>query len=116
VNIAVDGRLAGRIIIADEIRPDAAAAVRALKSLGVAETVMLTGDDEKTARQVAAAVGIDHVRAGLLPEEKVAALETIAQSLKAKRGKVAFVGDGINDAPVLTRADIGIAKIGRAHV
>src|SRR5690606_22388721 len=112
VNIAVDGRLAGRIIIADEIRPDAAAAVRALKSLGVAETVMLTGDDEKTARQVAAAVGIDHVRAGLLPEEKVAALETIAQSRKAKRGKVAFVGDGINDAPVLTRADIGIAMGG----
>lgn len=112
VNIAVDGRLAGRIIIADEIRPDAAAAVRALKSLGVVETVMLTGDDEKTARQVAAAVGIDHVRAGLLPEEKVAALETIAQSRKAKRGKVAFVGDGINDAPVLTRADIGIAMGG----
>lgn len=112
VNVAVDGVLAGRIIIADDLKPDAAAAVRALKDLGVAQTVMLTGDDEHVARRVADAVGIDEFRAGLLPEEKVAALEAIVRSRRTRQGKVAFVGDGMNDAPVLTRADVGIAMGG----
>jgi len=109
VNVAVDGVLAGRIVVADELKPDAAGAVRSLRDLGVRRTVMLTGDDPGVARRIAAAVGIDEVYAGLLPEEKVQVLERIAKERGTGAGKVAFVGDGINDAPVLTRADVGIA-------
>lgn len=109
VNVAVDGRLAGRIVIADEIKPDAADAIRSLRRLGVNRTVMLTGDNQKAAQQVAGVLGIDEVRAELLPEEKVLALEEIARERRRGAGSVAFVGDGINDAPVLTRADVGIA-------
>jgi len=109
VNVAVDGRLIGRLHIGDQLKPDAAGTIRSLKGLGVARTVMLTGDSEAAARPVAAAVGVDHVYAGLLPEEKVQILEGLAGEAHAAGGKVAFVGDGINDAPVLTRADVGIA-------
>ncbi|HEY8416938.1 MAG TPA: heavy metal translocating P-type ATPase, partial [Limnochordales bacterium] len=109
VNVAVDGTLIGRLHIGDEIKPDAAAAVRLLKQLGVKRLVMLTGDEEAAARRVAATVGIDQVRAGLLPEDKVQVLEQLAAEAHAAGGKVAFVGDGINDAPVLMRADVGIA-------
>jgi len=108
VLVASDGRLAGRIIIADEIKAEAAAAVRTLRSLGVRHQVMLTGDDQAVAEQVGQRLGLDQVRANLLPEHKVAELERIHAEQKGQ-GALAFVGDGINDAPVLTRADVGIA-------
>lgn len=111
VNVAVDGVLAGQIIIADEIKEDAADAIRSLRALGVSRTVMLTGDDKDVAQRVGDTLGIDEVHGGLLPEEKVQALERIAQE-RARSGTIAFVGDGINDAPVLTRADVGIAMGG----
>ena len=109
VYVAVDGKLAGRILIADEIKPDAREAVESLKRLGVRRIVMLSGDSEPAARQVAALLGIDEVYAGLLPEEKVERLEALARERKNAKGKIAFVGDGINDAPALVRADVGIA-------
>jgi len=112
VNVAVDGVLAGRILIADEIKPDARDAIQSLKKLGVNRTVMLTGDNRNAAEHVAGAVGIDEVHAGLLPEEKVQVFERISREMRPRAGKVAFVGDGINDAPVLTRADVGIAMGG----
>ncbi|MCR5160746.1 MAG: cadmium-translocating P-type ATPase [Lachnospiraceae bacterium] len=108
VHMAVDGQYAGHIVIADEIKPNAEAAMRQLKKSGIRKTVMLTGDSEKTAQAVAEKVGIDEHHAGLLPADKV---EWVEKLLKEKEtgGKLAFVGDGINDAPVLARADIGIA-------
>ncbi|OUM99076.1 MAG: cadmium-translocating P-type ATPase [Firmicutes bacterium ZCTH02-B6] len=109
VNVAVDGTLVGRVHVGDELKPDAADAIRSLKRHGVVRTVMLTGDEAATARQVADIVGIDEVHAGLLPEQKVEVLERLMQEASAAGGKVAFAGDGVNDAPVLTRADIGIA-------
>lgn len=108
VHVAVDGRYAGYIRIADEIKPDAKQAVKALKDNGVKSTVMLTGDNEKTARAVAAELGMDEVCAELLPGDKVDKLEELFGKVSPK-GKLVFVGDGINDAPVLSRADIGIA-------
>jgi len=108
VHIAVDGNYAGYILIADELKPDAGEAVKEIKELGVNKVVMLTGDNEVAANRIAKEAGIDTFYAELLPEEKVARLEQIAAELpKGKR--LAFVGDGINDAPVLMRADIGIA-------
>ena len=104
VHVAIDGEYAGHIVISDKIKDDSAAAVAALKTAGVSRTVMLTGDGEKVAAAVAAAVGVDDFRAGLLPADKVSAVEELLP-----QGVLAFVGDGINDAPVLTRADIGIA-------
>jgi Cd2+/Zn2+-exporting ATPase len=104
VHVAIDGVYAGHIVISDRIKDDAAAAIQALHAAGVSRAVMLTGDDEKVAAAVAAAVGVDDFRAQLLPAGKVEALEQLLP-----QGTLAFVGDGINDAPVLTRADVGIA-------
>ncbi|HIT64100.1 MAG TPA: cadmium-translocating P-type ATPase [Candidatus Ventrimonas merdavium] len=108
VHMAVGGAYAGHIVISDVVKPKAKEAIAALKKAGVEKTVMLTGDIKKVADQVAASLGIDEVKSDLLPADKVACLETLLQN-KADRAKVAFVGDGINDAPVLSLADIGIA-------
>ncbi len=108
VHVAVDGVYAGYIVIADTLKPDAAEAVAKIKELGVESVVMLTGDNESIAGRIAEAAGIDTVYAELLPEEKVAKVEEIAAALPEGK-RLAFVGDGINDAPVLMRADIGIA-------
>lgn len=108
VHLAVDGTYAGHIVIADELKSDAAAAIAEIKSLGVSQVVMLTGDNEAIARRVARKAGIDSYYAELLPEEKVAKVEEITAALPEGK-RLAFVGDGINDAPVLMRSDIGIA-------
>ena len=108
IHMAVDGRYAGHIVISDIEKSHAREAVRALKRSGVEKTVMLTGDSRKVAEHVAADLGIDEVHAELLPADKVAKVEELLARKPAK-GKLAFVGDGINDAPVLSRADIGIA-------
>ncbi len=107
VHIAVDKKYAGYIVIADQLKDDAVNAVKLLKGDNK-QTVMLTGDNEEAANKVAAALGIDKVYAGLLPDGKVRILEELFQN-KSQKGKLAFAGDGINDAPVLARADIGIA-------
>lgn len=106
VHVAVDGEYAGYILISDTLKPDAKEAVAALKKSGIARTVMLTGDARSVAESVAGELGIDELHAELLPADKVAYVERL---LADSRGKLAFVGDGINDAPVLTRADVGIA-------
>lgn len=108
VHMAVDGAYAGHIVIADQVKESSKEAIDKLKKLGVSRQVMLTGDSRAVAENIANQVGISEVRSQLLPQDKVSALEDI---LSQKKGKetVAFVGDGINDAPVLTRADIGIA-------
>ena len=108
VHVAEDGVYIGYILIADEVKEDAARAIRALKEAGIHRTVMLTGDRKQIGEHVASALGIDEVYAELLPADKVAKLEALFFE-KSPRGKLAFVGDGINDAPVLARADIGIA-------
>ena len=108
VHLAVDGEYAGHILISDVVKPHAADAVKALKDVGVHRLVMLTGDDDKVAVHVAAAVGISEVHSRLLPADKVAKVEEFLAQKKEKE-TLAFVGDGINDAPVLSRADIGIA-------
>ena len=108
VHVAMEGRYAGYLLIADVVKPHSAAAIKGLKQAGVRKTVMLTGDAEPVAKAVSAELGLDEYHAGLLPGDKVDQIETI---LAAKRPKenLAFVGDGINDAPVLSRADVGIA-------
>ncbi len=107
-HVAVDGTYAGYIIISDEIKEDVPQAIRELKSLGVEDIVMLTGDCEAVAEAVAQTIGVDDYRAGLLPEDKVDAVEALLA--EARDGaKVGFVGDGVNDAPVIARADVGIA-------
>lgn len=108
VHIAVDGEYAGHIVISDIVKPHSKAAVAELKRSGVEKTVMLTGDAKRVAEQVAGSLGIDEVYSELLPAGKVAKVEELL-SAKREKAKLAFVGDGINDAPVLTRADIGIA-------
>ena len=108
VHVAVDGQYCGHILIADRLKPRAPEAVRALRAAGVRRTVMLTGDREAAARQVAEALGVDSFQAGLLPQDKVAWVEKLLEE-KGPREKLAFVGDGLNDAPVLSRADLGIA-------
>ena len=108
IHMAVDGRYAGHIVISDIEKPHAKEAVRALKRAGVEKTVMLTGDSRKVAEHVAADLGIDEVYAELLPADKVSRVEALLAE-KPEKAKLAFVGDGINDAPVLSRADIGIA-------
>jgi Cd2+/Zn2+-exporting ATPase len=127
VNVAKDGVLAGRIRLADQVKPGALDGVRRLRHAGVNRIVMLTGDASHVAQQVASEVGIDEYRADLLPGQKVEVLETIMNEQAGrergrelgrrqlgmrKMGAVAFVGDGINDAPALTRADVGIAMGG----
>jgi Cd2+/Zn2+-exporting ATPase len=111
VCVAQDGVFAGRIIISDEVKPDSRSALAALKSKGVKKTVMLTGDNPLIAKSIADELGIDEVYGGLLPQEKVEKLESL-KSQKSAKGKLAFVGDGINDAPVLALADIGVAMGG----
>ncbi|WP_017302501.1 heavy metal translocating P-type ATPase [Nodosilinea nodulosa] len=110
-HLAVDGEYSGRIIVADELKADAAEAIRALQAQGI-ETAMLTGDSQAVADRIARQLGLDQYRAELLPEGKVEALEEILHRARRTRGKVAFVGDGINDAPVIARADVGIAMGG----
>ena len=111
IHIAVDGNYEGYIVIADEIKTDAAKTIKALKAEGVKQTVMLTGDKKSVGEQVAKELGIDQVYTELLPGDKVQKLEEI-MARKSKKGKVAFVGDGVNDAPVLARSDVGIAMGG----
>ena len=111
VYIAVDGRYAGCIVIAAEVKDDSQNAIASLKKIGVEKTVMLTGDDEKIGKAVAEQLGLDEYYAQLLPDQKVEKLEYLDQH-KTKGSKLAFVGDGINDAPVLARADVGIAMGG----
>lgn len=111
VHVAVDQQYAGYILIADEIKEDAVQAIQGLRGAGIKQLVMLSGDNQKTASKVAAALGLDKAYAELLPADKVAKLEALLTE-KSTQGKLAFVGDGINDAPVLARADIGIAMGG----
>lgn len=108
IHVGLDGEYAGHILIADEVKAQSEGAIKALKKAGVARTVMLTGDNQAVAGQIAERLGIDEVHSGLLPSDKVTQVEIL---LKNKRDgeRLAFVGDGINDAPVLTRADVGIA-------
>ena len=108
VHMAVNGKYAGHILISDQIKPHAKEAIAALKKCGVKKTIMLTGDRRESARQVAEELGIDEVHSELLPGDKVAQVEKLLDE-KGEKEKLAFVGDGINDAPVLSRADIGIA-------
>ena len=107
-HIAVDGKYAGYITIGDEIKPDAAKALQTLKHLGIEQVVMLTGDNSWSAKAVADKLQIDSFYADLLPEDKVSIFEQLIEQNKG-RGSIAFVGDGINDAPVLARADVGVA-------
>ena len=108
VHMAVDDEYAGHIVISDEVKPDSKEAIEKLKKAGVKKTVMLTGDLEKVGKEVADTLGVDEVYGNLLPADKVAKVEELIKN-KDKKEVLAFVGDGINDAPVLARADIGIA-------
>ncbi len=113
VHVAVNQNYAGYITISDQIKPDATEAIYQLKTVGIEQTVMLTGDDKAVAEKVANILGLDRYYAELLPEDKVEVMEQlIHQTHQQKKSKVAFVGDGINDAPVLARADVGIAMGG----
>ncbi|MBR1484268.1 MAG: HAD-IC family P-type ATPase, partial [Prevotella sp.] len=107
VHVSIDGQYAGHVVIADRVKDDAPQAISSLKSMGVARTVMLTGDNPEVAGQVARSVGVDECHAGLLPADKVEWVERLLQQSGDR--SLAFVGDGINDAPVLARADVGIA-------
>ena len=108
IHMAVDGQYAGHIVISDVVKPHAKEAIAALHRAGVDKTVMLTGDTKRVAEAVAAELGVDEVRSALLPADKVSKVEELLGQQRGK-AKLAFVGDGINDAPVLSRADIGIA-------
>ena len=111
VHVEVDGLYAGHLVISDEVKPDAAEAIRKIKALGVKKTVMLTGDAAAVGERVGKELGLDEVHAQLLPADKVERVEALLKEKSAK-GTLAFVGDGINDAPVLSRADVGIAMGG----
>ena len=111
IYLAADGKYIGNILISDEVKEDSARAIKGMKENGVKEIVMLTGDNEAIGKNIAEKLGIDKVFTELLPNEKVKKLEEIYKT-KSEKGKVAFVGDGINDAPVLARADLGIAMGG----
>ena len=106
--MAIDGKYAGHILISDIIKPHAKEAIAELKKAGISKTVMLTGDSKRVADQVAEELGIQEVYSELLPADKVSRVEELLNQ-KSEKAKLAFVGDGINDAPVLSRADIGIA-------
>ena len=109
-HVTVDGKYAGHILIGDRLKPEAAQATKALRAQGVTHLAMLTGDNQCAAEQVAASLGLDRFEAGLLPEDKIRHLEQLMA--EAHGGKVVYVGDGINDAPVLARADVGVAMGG----
>jgi Cd2+/Zn2+-exporting ATPase len=111
VYVAVDGRFAGYVVISDEIKPDGASAIERLKAMGVKKTVMLTGDSRAVGEKVGRDLGIDAIYSELLPHQKVEKLEDLERT-KTGKGSVMFVGDGINDAPVLARADVGVAMGG----
>ena len=111
VHVEVDGLYAGHLVISDEVKPDAAEAIRKLKELGVQKTVMLTGDAQAVGERVGAELGLDEVHAQLLPAGKVERVEALLKE-KSDKGALVFVGDGINDAPVLSRADVGVAMGG----
>jgi Cd2+/Zn2+-exporting ATPase len=111
VHVAVDGAYAGYILIADEVKEDSRALIEALKTMGLKQTVMLTGDTRSVGLAVGAELGVDTIYSELLPGDKVEKLEELLAE-KSKRGTLAFVGDGINDAPVIARADIGVSKQG----
>jgi Cd2+/Zn2+-exporting ATPase len=111
VHVAVDGVYAGYIVIADEVKDDAKAAIDGLKAAGIRKTVMLTGDNRAVAEAIGKELGVDEIHAELLPGGKVDEMERL-MSEKSEKGKLVFVGDGINDAPVLARADIGVAMGG----
>jgi Cd2+/Zn2+-exporting ATPase len=111
VHVAVDKEYAGYIVISDEVKEDSAKAIKALKAMGIKKTVMLTGDNKTVGTRVAKELGIDEVHTELLPDQKVEKVELLDKE-KSSKGKLIFVGDGINDAPVLARADIGIAMGG----
>ena len=108
IHVAVDGAYAGHLVIGDSLKADSPAAIQQLTAAGV-RTVMLTGDREDVAAAVASELGINEYRAQLLPQDKVAAVEELLSARGAGKGTLAFVGDGINDAPALMRADVGIA-------
>jgi Cd2+/Zn2+-exporting ATPase len=113
VYVAIDGVYAGYIVISDEVKPDAKEAISRLKQLGIRKIIMLTGDDKTVAEKVSHELGIDSYFAELLPEDKVQIVEDLEKDMKDRRKqKIVFVGDGINDAPVITRADIGVAMGG----
>lgn len=112
VHLALEGGYAGALFLGDQLRPEAAATVRQLKGLGVIRTILLTGDDAATAEETARMAGVDLVHGSLLPHEKVSHLETLLKEARAAGGLLAYAGDGINDAPALTRADVGIAMGG----
>ncbi|UKI53963.1 MAG: HAD-IC family P-type ATPase [Treponema sp.] len=109
IHIAENGKYLGFIVISDQIKDDAKTAVKNLKKTGVSKIVMLTGDSGKAAEKAASQLGITEVFSELLPQDKVSKIEILLEELKNSNGKVAFAGDGINDAPVLARADVGIA-------
>ncbi|RII33808.1 cadmium-translocating P-type ATPase [Clostridium chromiireducens] len=111
VHVAIDKKYAGYIVISDEVKEDSVKAIKALKDIGVKKTVMLTGDNKTVGTKIAKELGLDEVHAELLPDQKVERLEVLFKE-KSPKGKIVFVGDGINDAPVLARADIGIAMGG----
>lgn len=111
VHLAVNGKYAGYIIIADEVKEDSSKAIKELKKVGIQKTVMLTGDNKKVANSIGEKLGLDQVFSELLPHQKVEKLELLFDNKKTK-GKLLFVGDGINDAPVLARADVGVAMGG----
>ena len=106
--VAKDGRFLGAVLIRDKVKTDAAQAVRRMKDVGVSRVIMLTGDRRQVGEAVAAEIGLDGVRAELMPQQKVEAVEELLGELSGKQ-RLAYIGDGINDAPVLSRADIGIA-------
>ncbi len=108
VHVAIDGQYVGHILISDVVKPTSKAAIASLKKSGIRKTIMLTGDQEKVAKSVAEELGVDEVYAQLLPQDKVSKVEALLEK-KQEKEKLAFVGDGINDAPVLVRSDIGIA-------
>ena len=112
LHVAVDGEYLGHIILADMMKDDAKEAIESLHHAGIKKTVMLTGDRAEAAEAIGAELGIDEVRSQLMPQDKVAAVESLIEERTGTRGNVAFVGDGMNDAPVLMRADVGIAMGG----